>query len=353
MKEKLVRVGFVGAGENTRRRHIPGFRAQSGVELVSVANRSVESARRVSQEYGIPRVFDNWRDLVNDPGIDAVCVGTWPNLHCEVTVAALNAGKHVLCEARMARNAHEAHQMLMAAQAHPGLIAQVVPSPFGLMHDRYLRKLIDDRYLGELREVVVISADDAAWDYTQLLHWRQEIEISGFNMLTLGIMHETVSRWTPPTIRVFAQTRIFEPRRPGRESQGQVDVSVPDSVQVLTNLEGGARGIYHISGITLFGPGRQITLYGSRGTLRWSLRGDQELVELARAGETALKPLELPPEKLGGWRVEEEFISAVRGLERVTRTDFSTGLKYMEFTEAVARSSALNHPVDLPLKALT
>lgn len=352
MTEKQVRVGLIGAGTNTKARHIPGFRKVSGVEIVGVANRTLASSQQVAQEFGIPRVYSDWRAMIDDPGVDAICIGTWPNTHCEMTCAALNAGKHVLTEARMSRNAAEAHQMTVAAQSHPGLVAQIVPSPFGLVQDSFVRKLIDNGYIGDLRELVVVGADDSYWDYTALLHWRQEAEISGFNTMTLGIMHETVSRWVPATTRVFAQTRIVEPRRPSRDSQGQVDISVPDSVQILTYLEGGARGIYHFSGVDLFGPGKQIHLYGSRGTLKYRVVGDQEILECGRAGESQMKVLEIPEEKRGGWRVEAEFISAIRGLERVTRTDFPTGLKYMEFTEAVARSAALNTPVDLPLKSL-
>ena len=352
MSEKLVRVGLIGAGANTKLRHIPGFRALSGVELVGVANRTPASSQKVAQEFGIPKVYPDWRAAIADPQIDAVCIGTWPNLHCEITCAALHAGKHVLTEARMARNSAEAHQMLAAAQLHPGLITQVVPSPFGLVQDKFVRSLIDAGYIGELRELVVIGADDSFWDYTELLHWRQESEISGVNAMTLGILHETASRWVPATTRVFAQTKIFETTRPSREGKGNVDVSIPDSIQILTQLAGGARGLYHFSGVNLFGPGKQIHLYGDRGTIKYRATADEEIVECARAGEPALKRLEIPAEQRGGWRVEAEFISAIRGLERVTRTDFATGVRYMEFTEAVARSAALNQPVDLPLKAL-
>ncbi|MCY2965461.1 MAG: Gfo/Idh/MocA family oxidoreductase, partial [Planctomycetota bacterium] len=346
------RVGLIGAGANTKLRHIPGFRALTGVEIVGVANRTLASSQQLAKEYELPRAYSDWRAVLDDPQVDAVCIGTWPNTHCEITCAALAAGKHVLVEARMARNAEEAHTMLVAAQSHPGLVSQIVPSPFGLEQDRFVKTLVDEGYIGDLRELVVIGADDAYWDYTELLHWRQEAEISGLNVLTLGILHETAARWVPATTRVFAQTKIFEPRRPGRDSQGRVDISVPDSVQVLTYLEGGARGIYHFSGVNLFGPGKQIHLYGSRGTLRYRSLPDGEILECGRAGESALKVLEIPQEKRGGWRVEAEFISAIRGLERVTRTDFATGVRYMEFTEAVARSAALNQPVDLPLKML-
>ena len=80
-----IRIGLVGAGANTRLRHIPGFQAIDGVEVVAVANRSAASGQRVADEFGIPRVFDNWQDLVNSQDVDAVCIGTWPYMHCTVT----------------------------------------------------------------------------------------------------------------------------------------------------------------------------------------------------------------------------------------------------------------------------
>jgi len=347
--EQPVRIGIVGAGTNTRAKHIPGFRAIPQVEIVGVVNRSEQSSVHVATEFGIPKTYPNWQALVDDPGVDAVLIGTWPNMHCEITCAALKRGKHVLTEARMARNLAEAQQMLAASQAHPNLVAQVVPSPFGLEIDPFVRDLIEHGYIGDLREMVVIGADDAVWDYSKPLHWRQDRELSGLNTLSLGILHETAMRWTPATTRVFAQSALFEPQRPAPDRAGNVAVTVPDSLQVLTQLEGGGRGIYHMSGVTLFGPGRQIHLYGSHGTIRVEF-GAQERVLCGRAGDNALRVVEVPADKRSGWRVEEEFISAIRGKETVKFTDFATGVRYMEFTEAVARSAESQSAIDLPLQ---
>src|SRR5262245_15931390 len=132
-----LRFGLVGAGANTRSRHIPGLRAIPDVEIVAVCNRRPESTAAAAREFGIARTFDRWEDLVADPAIDAVVIGTWPYLHCPITLAALDAGKHVLTEARMAMTAGEARTMLEAARKHPELVTQVVPSPFGLRaHNR-------------------------------------------------------------------------------------------------------------------------------------------------------------------------------------------------------------------------
>src|SRR5213079_1692862 len=150
-----LRVGLIGAGANTRSRHIPGLRAIADVEIVAVCNRRPESTAAAAREFGIPRTFERWEDLVADEGIDAVVIGTWPYLHCPITLAALAAGKHVLTEARMAMTAAEAHRMLAAAREHPDLVAQIVPSPFGLTVDTVVRELLRDGYIGELREVEV------------------------------------------------------------------------------------------------------------------------------------------------------------------------------------------------------
>lgn len=346
MTDRVLRVGLVGAGDNTRRRHIPGLRAVAGVELAGVANRTAASTDRVAHDFGIPTTYPNWQALIADDRIDAVVIGTWPNLHSEVTCAALAAGKHVLCEARMARNAAEARSMLAASQAHPDKVAMLVPSPFGLECDIEIEQLLSRNFIGDLREIVVIGADDQFHDYSKFLHWRQDAAISGLNVLSLGILHETVSRWVPQPTRVFAQTQTFEPERPNPHGPGDLAVTVPDSVQVLTQYANGARGIYHFSGTTLLGPGKQIHLYGSLGTIK-VLFGEHDRVLVGRKVDTELREITTPPEVLSGWRVEAEFVAAIRGEEPVRRTDFATGLQYMEFTEAVSRSAQSGSPVTL------
>jgi len=348
MPANEVRIAIVGAGANTRLRHIPGFRRIEGVEIVGVVNRSPESTRRAAEEFSIPKTYQDWQELVADPDVDAVCIGTWPYRHCPITLAALEAGKHVLTEARMAMNAAEARQMLRASLERPGLVAQIVPSPFGFKVDRVVKEMVAQEFLGELRELVVLGADDSLADPNAPLHWRQNAELSGLNMLTLGIMHETAMRWAPKPARVLAQTGAFIPQRNDPASGQPVPVGTPDSVQVLTQLENGGRGIYHFSGVTHHGPGRQIHLYGSEGTLRYQMTPSEVLLG-GRAGQAQLSEIAIPPDKEYSWRVEEEFVGAIRGEELVQFTDFATGVAYMEFTEAVSRSASTGQAVDLPL----
>lgn len=343
-----IRIGLIGAGANTKLRHIPGLQALDGVEIACVANRSRESAQLVADEFGIAQVHDRWEDVVNCPNCDAIVIGTWPNMHAEVAIAALEAGKHVLCEARMARDLAEAKSMMAAAKANKKLVSMLVPSPFGLEVGPSVAQLVRDHYIGDLREVLVLGAEDTFWDYSKPIHWRQDKEVSGLNTLTLGILHETVARWVPEVERLYAQTQLFEPSRPDLEMGEYTEVTVPDSVQVVAELKGGGRATYVISGAVLFGPGKSITIFGSRGTLRVELE-PEERVLAARIGDTELKPLDIPEENKIGWNVEAEFVDAIRGDGKVENTSFADGVRYMQFTEAVARSAETGEAVDLPL----
>ncbi|HET6882396.1 MAG TPA: Gfo/Idh/MocA family oxidoreductase, partial [Pirellulales bacterium] len=164
MAKNIIRVGIIGLGGNARLRHVPGLRACGDVEVVAVCNRRPESTAAAAREFGIVKTFEHWQDLVADREIDAVVIGTWPYLHCPITLAALEAGKHVLTEARMAMNAAEAHQMLSASGKRRELVCQVVPSPFGLRAHRVVLELLQSGFIGELREVLVFATSDQLAD---------------------------------------------------------------------------------------------------------------------------------------------------------------------------------------------
>jgi predicted dehydrogenase len=312
----------------------------------------------VAREYGIPRTFEHWQDLVADPDLDAVVIGTWPYLHCPITVAALDTGKHVLTEARMSLNAAESHCMLAAARRRPDLVTQIVPSPYGLKGHEVMVELIESGYLGELREAHVFHLGSQLADPAAPLSWRQDASLSGFNMLTLGILHETFLRWGPPPVQVLAQVHAFIPSRIDPESGVRRPVGTPDSVQVLAVLENGARAVYQFSGVTPFGQGTGIRLYGSEGVLHYDLASDRIFGASRKRGgkpgqAEALEEILIPPDKAGSWRVEADFVEAIRTGAPVRFTDFATGVAYMEFTEAVARSARLGEAVNLPLEDFT
>jgi predicted dehydrogenase len=347
MKADHVKVGIVGAGANTCDVHIPKLRGIPGVEIVAVANRTRESGADAARRFGIPRVHDRWQDLVADPGVDAVLIGTWPNLHRDATVAALEAGKHVLCEARMAMDAAEARGMLAASLAHPGLVAQVVPAPFTLELDATVKRLLAEGWLGRILAVDVRGTTAGFLDESSPLHWRQDAAKSGLNTLTLGIWYECVARWVGHARSVIASARTFVPRRTDPGSGCEVEVKVADHLDALAETVGGASLRMQMSAVTGLAPSpREAWLFGSEGTLR--VDADTRRLFGARRGERELHEIVFPPAERVGWRVEREFVGAIRGEEPVRLTTFADGVAGMQFTEAVAISSRAGRRVELP-----
>jgi predicted dehydrogenase len=207
--------------------------------------------------------------------------------------------------------------------------------------------LIDGGWLGELRHVQLMGLNGSLADPNAPLSWRQDAQLSGVNMLTLGILHETLLRWAPLPLRVSAQSHCFIPERLDPEKNAPRHVGTPDSVQVIAALQGGAKAVYHFSGVTPFGQEQSIALYGSDGVLHYDLGTDRisgasrrEGPHVAGAPKGELRPIPIPPDKEGGWNVEADFVASIREGKPVTRTDFTTGLHYMAFTDAVVRSAA-------------
>jgi predicted dehydrogenase len=337
MLQKPLRIGFIGAGANTRLRHIPGFRALPGVELAAVANRSRESSARAAGEFGIARAAAGWREIIDAPDIDAVCIGAWPWLHAEASIAALRAGKHVLTEARMARDAGEAAAMLgalrEAGRKQPGIVAQIVPAPLTLAFDAAIRRLLDTGAIGALREITITQTNAAQAGASAPLTWRQDIEKSGHNIMTLGIHYEALLRWLDDDAGVVAADgAVFTAERPGEDGRPR-RVQIPESLTVLARFpRTGARLVLHLSGVETTHPRNEIRLNGSAGGLRLDLTGNTLFHEGADGGSRTVGPAH---GEYGGWRVEADFAASIREGAPVRLTDFATGLRYMRFTDAV------------------
>ena len=347
-----IRVGVIGAGANTRKHHIPKLQAQPAVEVVAVANRTVASAKRVANEFSIPHFTNDWQQLIDDADIDAICIGTWPYMHAPLTIAALEAGKHVLCEARMAMDSDEAHAMLECSRMHPNQVAQVVPAPHTLALDRTITGLIGTGFVGDLITVdarLAPGANYPQWDSP--LHWRQDRTLSGNNIMALGIWYEALMRWVGPAATVMAVGQSVVRHR--RDSDGRrVAMGIVDHIDVLGRLEQGGQLRIMMSTVIGHAAPAEVAIHGSEGTLVVTNGdiGDSGFgLNGAKRGQRALKPMRVKKSDIGQWRVEEEFINAIRGKEAITHTDFATGVRYMEWTDAVTRSLRTGERVDLPL----
>ncbi|HUX87904.1 MAG TPA: Gfo/Idh/MocA family oxidoreductase [Chloroflexota bacterium] len=346
MDNDTIRIGFIGAGGIARQRHLPGLQKVAGVELVAVANQRLSSAEKVAKEYGFTRSTDDWEEVVDADDIDAVFIAAPPYLHRDATLAALETGKHVFCQARMARDYSEAWEMYEAAR-RTNLVTMVCPPPHALKGDYFVKKLLSDGYLGQLREVHVHSLQDAYVNPETPLHWRQDAFISGYNTLFLGMLVEVLHRWAGYFGQVTALKATHTPRRKKEGSVQEVAVGVADSLGIVGHMNNGAMAVFHFSGAVHFPGESRIELYGSKGTLIYYVSSNRILA--AQAGEKELKPVEIPSDLIREWTAEADFISAIRTGAPVS-PDFEEGLRYMEFTEAVYRSARLGQTVALPLE---
>ncbi|MDQ8187475.1 Gfo/Idh/MocA family oxidoreductase [Pelagicoccus sp. SDUM812002] len=333
---KMLKVGVIGAGANTRLRHIPGFRAIEGVSIEVVCNRSEGSSRSVAEAFDIPRIATDWKEVVADPEIDAVCIGTWPYLHAEISIAALKAGKHVLTEARMAMNTEEGEAMVEASLNRPELVAQVVPSPFTLKWDATIRKILASEELGDLREISFAKSLAMNVDSKAPLNWRQDRSLSGNNTLMLGIYYEVVQRWlgVEPE-RLLANGAVFTNQRRKGADGDLVNIEIPETIDVIAEYESGLRLVGRMTGLELGSGSDGYVISGSKGTLRLDLKTGKLHKALLGAKEIEIEP---KAEDVADWNVEADFVKSIREGAPIELTNFEDGLAYMRFTDAAIQS---------------
>ena len=338
MHSKL-RIGIVGAGGIVLQRHLPALLSMPEVEIVAVSNSTFASSQRFCREH-LPHAtpFKNWVDLVALRELDAVWIGTPPYMHAPVTISALEAGRHVFCQARMAMNLEEALEMQAAARKRPHLVTMLCPPPHGMRGDLLMRKLLADRLIGRPHQIRLQSFSSSFLDASAPAHWRQRDELSGINVLTLGIYVEVLQRWLGPIRAVTARSKTVFPER------DHYEVRIPDMVSVLAEFDNGAEGVLEFSGVSAFAPADRLEVYGDRGTLHYDFSADT--ITLGRVGERASSTLELPPALEGHWTVEKDFIAALKAPAAPRpHPDFDDGVAYMRVTQAVADSIAAERRV--------
>lgn len=146
-----VRIGFIGCGGIANQKHFPGMVQQKGVDLVAFCDLILERAEEGAKKYGTAdaKVYTDYKELLADPTIDAVHVLT-PNVaHCEITVAALEAGKHVLCEKPMAATPADAKKML-DARDRTGKLLTIGYQYRHFPENKLAKKVVDDGHVGDI-----------------------------------------------------------------------------------------------------------------------------------------------------------------------------------------------------------
>jgi len=332
-----LRIGVVGAGGIVRSRHLPGLLGLPDVEITAVANSSLESSRKFIEDGGLAaEAMDDWQALVRRDDIDIVWIGATPFLHEPVTVAALQAEKHVFCQARMARNAQEGESMLRAAEARPDLVTMLCPPPMGLAQDAWFKSLLADHVAGPIGHVQLQSLNGSFLDTAgQPLHWRQRRDISGNNIMTLGIYTEVLQRWFGDAANLTAEAAT---RSAGAD--------IPDQLDVLGRFSSGVTFNLRFSGVHSGPPVQCLQATGTGGQLEFDFNHDKIFLLSSDGNREELTP---PDELRRPWAVEADFIQAVRNPEAPRpHPDFHDGVAYMRVVDAVHESLKSGQRVLLP-----
>jgi predicted dehydrogenase len=335
-RNEKLRIGIIGAGGIVRNRHLPALRKRAEVEIVAVSNSTYESSEKFCSE-NVPSAVPmaNWADLVALPDINVIWIGTPPYMHSAVTISALEAGKHVFCQARMASDLAEAEEMLAASKRFPNQVTMLCPPPYGMRGDRVVKNMLAENFLGEIHSIRLRSFHGNYLNPNAPAHWRQRIELSGLNVLTLGIYVEVLQRWFGDIDGLFARGKTLYPDRDGYK------VIIPDALNVLCHFANGAEGTLEFSGIHAHATGDRLEVYGSAGSLIYDFTADN--IQAGRAGDQELSEVKIPKELARDWMVEDDFVEAIKsgGTPRPHPT-FEDGVRYMRVVQAVADSRARN-----------
>ncbi|MFM9107644.1 MAG: Gfo/Idh/MocA family protein [Chloroflexota bacterium] len=339
-----IRVGIIGAGLSGAI-HLAALRAAPGFEAVSICARRPERAAAVALETRIPAHTGDFRALCRDPGVDAVIVAAPPHLHHQMAIAALEEGKHVLCEKPMARNVAEARDMLRISE-RAGTAAMINFQQRFLPIRQRIKALLEERYLGEVHAVTMTIHRSSLNDpMDRPWGWLSEADKAGGMLGASGAHYLDALRWWIGDIRSVAgalATRVPQRRLPDGSGMGKVDAD--DNFAVILRFASGALGTIHLTATAGFEGDEEITISGERGLLM--ARGGALFG--ARAGDPDLHEFALPSERDPGQAYSHYLVGPTARLhqawERAIRTgepgepSFADGVKIQEVMDAVARS---------------
>ncbi len=329
-------IGIAGTGFG-RRVQMPAIACSSGFETVAVCSHTLANAQSAATEFGATHATDSFEDLLANGAVDVVLVTTPPRLHRPMAMAALAAGKHVICEKPLALNVREAEEMAAVA-ATSGLIAVIDHEQRYLPSNRQFHHLVANGYLGELRyldvRVCLPLTVNPAMPFA-FHSWRDDV--AGGGGLLSGIFSHYIdlmchSFGPPEDVTGLASTAITsKPFAPGKPETGAV--TSDDRLTASGRFANGALFSMAGSWSVHHGPGLIVQAYGDKGTL---VMPDTDRLLGATAEEPGLAPIESDfplPEGTEGQM--GAFVHLLNDVEAVLRGEKAAG-HYATFDDGVA-----------------
>jgi predicted dehydrogenase len=256
--------------------------------LVAVAARSAEKVSDMAARFGYAAWYERWEDLVADPRVELLDNGGPNHLHAEPSIAAAKAGKHVICEKPLARNAAEAYRMLEAVRATGvkhmcGFNYRFLPAI------RQAKQMVEEGRLGRILQLRARYLQSSLADPALPFRWRMDRELAGSGVLgDLGSHIVDLARFLAgePT-GVLGRMGTFFDRRPREDDPTRFErVTTDDAFQALVEFENGATGVLEASKVALGNLNRlELELNGTEGSIRFNLERMNELEVYFRKDE--------------------------------------------------------------------
>lgn len=344
--EKKTGIGIIGAGA-VAPAHVSGYLAHPELcEIRAVCNPTIEKAQKLIDDNGLKAAaLSDYHELLSMPEIDAVSLCLPPALHAQVTVDALNAGKHVLCEKPMAGSLEECDAMLSAAARNGKLLSIVAQNRYKTPYWK-MKKLIDSGAIGDVRFAKVDSLWWRGENYYDIW-WRGTWEKeSGGCFMSHAVHHIDLAQWMfgmPDSVSAF----ITNVGHHNSECE-DLGVAVFSYDGMITEFT---------SSLVTHGEGQEITVQGEKAGIGvpWSVFASRPLSNgFPEKDEASTEEVQnaydaIPELECEGHAAQiGNFLRAIAGTEPLL-IDGQQGKNTIELITAIYKSSCTRSPVALPI----
>ncbi len=353
-------VGIIGTNWGVHVQ-LPAFLA-AGLDVVAIAGRQLRKTRRIADQMGVRYATDDWRTLIARDDIALVSIVTPPALHCEMSLAALEAGKHVLCEKPMALRTDESRHMVAVAATRPDQFALVDHELRFLPAFQLARRVVAEGGIGQFRRAEVRAIASVRTSLHQPWNWWSDAAQGGGVLGTISTHQTDILRYILADDITAAQGFLstFITERP-RDTSGQLlstntsPVTADDFATFHLRFARGGVAVVIASMVSRIEEPQSITLHGDEGTLRFVdrqllyARYDEELRDITPAHTLAI-PTELEGISHSSFAAyAEATVYMGRALRAALEGDrsalasaatFQDGLRVQQVVDAVRSSSA-------------
>ncbi|MBI4281910.1 MAG: Gfo/Idh/MocA family oxidoreductase [Chloroflexi bacterium] len=351
MAEQKIRVGIIGANVSNGwgpRAHLPALLALPEFELAAVCTSRPETAAASKQKFGARLAFHDYHEMVRRPDIDVVSVVVRVPYHYEMTMAALNAGKHVFTEWPLGANLAQAEEMANLARAKGVRTMAGMQRRCAPIYLR-LKELIEEGYIGEVVSCHLSQMGTGGASRTSDRTWMADVT-KGANTMTISFGHliDVLSMCVGELKDVSAVVSTQVSRWFETDTNRYVEVTSPDNILVSGKLASGAVVSAHVASQPSYGSGQRLEIYGREGTL--VVEGNDSRLLGGKVGDASLRDLPIP-ERLT-WvsnsvpqgppfnvaQMYRRFGEAIRSGQRA-EPDFDTAVVRHRLLDAIQRAS--------------